>query len=216
MPKLSLADRAANTIRGLILKNELQPGVHINIDSLSKRLEISQTPIREALKKLIAEGLATYTPKVGYSVRNLSLHEYLQVSEIHQALEVHLVRELTKIPFLVDFDWLEAINDALAAHIEAGDMEMIAEKNDIFHLGLYKSYPNQLLVARLAEFCNEVRTPRNNMFKSMLFTKKIHAEHVAILDGIRSEDPDSASSAMLAHYASAKESAIVTFPISNQ
>ena len=80
MPNTSLADQAANKIRILIEKNGLKPGSHINIDSLAKEFGISQTPIREALKKLISEGLAVYRPRVGYSVRNLTLHDYLQVS----------------------------------------------------------------------------------------------------------------------------------------
>lgn len=213
MIELSLADRAANIIRGLILQNDLRPGMHINIDSLSKKLEISQTPIREGLKKLIAEGLATYTPKVGYSVRNLTLHEYLQVSEIHQALEIYLVRELAKMPFLVDLEKLTRINDELAAHADDLNVDMIAENNDAFHTGLYENYPNRLMIARLIEIWNEVRMPRNNMYKSEIFTRKIHAEHRAILGGIRSEDPDRAAAAMLAHYASARESAIITFPV---
>ena len=213
MPELSLADRAANIIRGLILQNELRPGEHINIDSLSKKLEISQTPIREGLKELIPEGLATYTPKIGYSVRNLTLHEYLQVSEIHQALEIHLVRELSKMPFLVDFEKLIQINDDLASCIEDLSADKIDEKNDAFHEGLYENYPNKLLVTRLSEINNEARRPRADMFKSAIFTRKIPAEHRAILDGIRSENPDKAAGAMLAHYASARESAIVTFPV---
>ena len=93
------------------------PGAHINIDFLAKEFGISQTPIREALKKLIAEGIAVYRPKVGYSVRNLTLHEYLQVSEIHQVLETYLVKELAKMPFIVDMVSLNTINQELQSHI---------------------------------------------------------------------------------------------------
>ena len=121
-----------------------------------------------------------------------------------------------KAPFLVDFAKLTRLNDELAVHVDDSDIDMIAENNDAFHAGLYENYPNRLLIARLIEIWNEVRMPRNNMYKSEIFTRKTPAEHSAILGGIRSEDPDRAAAAMSAHYASARESAIATFPVSGQ
>ena len=87
MPDISLADQSANRIRKLIEQGRFKPGAHLNIDLLAKEFGVSQTPVREALKRLIHEGLVVYRPKVGYSVRNLTLHEYLQVCELLQTLE---------------------------------------------------------------------------------------------------------------------------------
>ena len=213
MPKTSLADYAANKIRIMIQENKLMPGEHINIDFLSRDLGISQTPIREALQKLIAEGIAVYRPKVGYSVRNLTLHEYLQVSEIHQVLETYLVKEIAKMPFIVDIASLYSINEELRRLIGENDREGIAQANDRFHRKLYENYHNKLMITRLFDLWNEVRSLRNIMYNNKMFTNKIAAEHEAIIEAIEKGDPVAAEKAMTAHYISGRESAIISFPV---
>lgn len=213
MPKTSLADYAANKIRIMIQENKLMPGEHINIDLLSRDLGISQTPIREALQKLIAEGIAVYRPKIGYSVRNLTLHEYLQVSEIHQVLETYLVKEIAKMPFIVDIASLYSINEELRRRICENDREGIAQANDRFHRKLYENYHNKLMITRLFDLWNEVRSLRNIMYNNKMFTNKIAAEHEAIIEAIEKGDPVAAEKAMTAHYISGRESAIISFPV---
>lgn len=213
MPNTSLADQAANKIRILIEKNGLKPGSHINIDSLAKEFGISQTPIREALKKLISEGLAVYRPRVGYSVRNLTLHEYLQVSEILQVIETHLVKELAKIPFIVDITALRAINRELAECLPAGSREMIGAINDRFHEKIYENYHNKLMTGRLNSLWLEARAPRNLMYDNKVFTNRIVAEHEAIISAIERGDPVAAEAAISVHYVSGRESAIIYFPV---
>jgi len=213
MPNTSLADQAANKIRILIEKNGLKPGSHINIDSLAKEFGISQTPIREALKKLISEGLAVYRPRVGYSVRNLTLHEYLQVSEILQVIETHLVKELAKIPFIVDITALRAINRELAECLPAGGREMIGAINDRFHEKIYENYHNKLMTGRLNSLWLEARAPRNLMYDNKVFTNRIVAEHEAIISAIERGDPAAAEAAISVHYVSGRESAIIYFPV---
>lgn len=213
MPNTSLADQAANKIRILIEKNGLKPGSHINIDSLAKEFGISQTPIREALKKLISEGLVVYRPRVGYSVRNLTLHEYLQVSEILQVIETHLVKELAKIPFIVDITALRAINRELAECLPAGGREMIGAINDRFHEKIYENYHNKLMTGRLNSLWLEARAPRNLMYDNKVFTNRIVAEHEAIISAIERGDPAAAEAAISVHYVSGRESAIIYFPV---
>lgn len=212
MPSVSLADEAARTIREKILEGYLPPGSRINIASLVKELNISQTPIREALKKLIPDGLVVYKAKMGYAVRALSLHEYLKVSEIHQALEMYLVRELAKTPSIVDYDSLSAINDELERLAQEGDTAGVGLGNDSFHRKLYENYPNRLMISRLVDLWDEVRSQRDIMYRSQAFLAKVAKEHEQIVEAIRGGRGDDAALAMTVHYASGRESAIMSFP----
>ncbi|WP_288503481.1 type III pantothenate kinase [uncultured Cloacibacillus sp.] len=169
--------------------------------------------IREALKKLISEGLVVYRPRVGYSVRNLTLHEYLQVSEILQVIETHLVKELAKIPFIVDITALRAINRELAECLPAGGREMIGAINDRFHEKIYENYHNKLMTGRLNSLWLEARAPRNLMYDNKVFTNRIVAEHEAIISAIERGDPAAAEAAISVHYVSGRESAIIYFPV---
>ena len=213
MHNASLADQAANKIRILIQENKLPPGRHINIDSLAKEFGISSTPIREALKKLIAEGIAVYRPKIGYSVRNLSLHEYLQASEILQVMETHLVKELAKIPFVVDIAALTEINGELKQCVRKDDCDLIGRVNDRFHKKLYENYPNHLMVTRLFDLWNEMCMQRNLMYQNRVFTNRMVQEHEAIINAISAGDPKAAEEAVTTHYQSGRESAIMYFPV---
>ncbi len=212
MQSISLADRAAIEIRDRIVAGVLSPGSRVNIAALSKELNISPTPLREALKKLIPEGLVVYKSRVGYAVRVLTLHEYLQVSEIHQALEIHLVRELAGTPGLLDQDGLHRINDELDALARNGDADGVARKNDAFHGKLYETYPNKLMISRLRELFEAVRPQRDMMYRSNAFLLRVADEHRRILGGIAAKDPDTAARAMRAHYVSGRESAVMSFP----
>lgn len=213
--KASLADSTANKIRELIFSGGLKPGERANIDVLARQFQISQTPVREALKKLISEGLVVYRPKAGYSVRNLTLHEYLQVSEIHQVLEVYLVRKLAENPVFVDFPALERINSGIKDAIAQNDIVRIGNCNDDFHKTLYRGYPNKLLLTRLHGLWNEVLSLRNIMYQSSAFTNRIFEEHKKILDAIRSGNQENAAQAMNEHYLSGKEGAIASFPVNS-
>lgn len=208
-----MADRAANKIRLLIEESKLKPGSHINIDSLAKEFGISKTPIREALNKLISEGLVVYRSKVGYSVRNLTLHEYFQVSEFLQMMECHLLKELTKMPFLVDIAALREINKELEECLPLNDRETVGRINDKFHEKIYENYHNKLLTSRLNSLWLEARAPRNFMYDNKIFTNRIVAEHEAIISAIEKGDAKAAEKAINAHYTSGKESAIIYFPV---
>lgn len=213
MDRTSLADVAATKITELVRNNVLKPGSHINIDALSRQFDISQTPIREALRKLVSDGLVVYKTKRGYSVRNLSLHEYLQVSEILQVLEIHMLRELAAMPFLVDIKELRQINVELEAALPWMDCDRIGKLNDKFHYMLYKNYPNTIMTDYLHDLWAGMCIRRNNMYKNKIFLNKIKGEHEQILKAIEDGCPDMAEAAIKGHYQSGRESAIMFFPV---
>ena len=214
MADFSLSDLASSKIRALIKEKKLKPGAHINIDSLSREFGISQTPIREALKKLIAEGMAVYRPRAGYFVRNLSLYEYLQVLEILQVMESYLVKQLAKTPFIVDFEALRRINEELRGEIAGGcSQDVIGDINDKFHKKLYENYHNKLFVGRLCSIWNEMCAGRNVLYTNKVFTNSIVAEHEAIISAIERGDVRAAEEAVSSHYSRGRESAIISFPV---
>lgn len=66
-----LADQAYESVRALVMDNALDPGSRVGIDSLARDLGVSQTPMREALARLEADGLLTREALRGYSVAPL-------------------------------------------------------------------------------------------------------------------------------------------------
>jgi len=66
-----LSDETYEMVKAMIFSHEIAPGQRVNIDALSLRLGVSQTPIREALARLESDGLIAKEPLKGYSATNL-------------------------------------------------------------------------------------------------------------------------------------------------
>jgi DNA-binding GntR family transcriptional regulator len=83
----TLSERAYWAIKDLILKNNLLPGKHLSISALAESLAISQTPVREALARLSADGLIDYEPHKKLRVATITEEDVLQVYEVRKLLE---------------------------------------------------------------------------------------------------------------------------------
>jgi DNA-binding GntR family transcriptional regulator len=84
----TLADEAYVELKSRILQSILEPGAKLSIDGLAKHMAISQTPIREALARLEAEGLLARRPLVGYTVTPL-----LTITEFEDLFDLRMLME---------------------------------------------------------------------------------------------------------------------------
>ena len=86
-PAETLADRAYFLMEELIMKAALQPGTFVSDLQLSAELGIGRTPVREALKRLEADGLVTSVPSRGIMITVVDLAQELMVLEVRRELE---------------------------------------------------------------------------------------------------------------------------------
>ena len=83
----SLSDIATDSIRNAIIRGDFKMGQAVTEAALSSTLNISKTPVREALSKLESEGLVVSEKNKGYRIFSLSKDEYIELSELRFALE---------------------------------------------------------------------------------------------------------------------------------
>ena len=86
-----LGEWAYHEIKELILNNELKPGQNLAIGALAERLSLSQTPIREALGRLQAEGLIIHTAHKKPRVSEITLEDLIQTYDARKLIEPQLV-----------------------------------------------------------------------------------------------------------------------------
>lgn len=132
-PVRSLVDEAAAALRAAILSGEIQAGTRIKIQHLEDRLGISRIPIREALRRLEAEGLVKTTPHRGTVVTPLSLTELCDVYDVREALEV---RASKRSVVRLTPEQLKVANEArieAATAIRNDDRRRFFEANHRFH-----------------------------------------------------------------------------------
>ncbi len=115
VPRPALHQEVATRLRQRIIEGELAPGTKLNERELSERLEVSRTPLREAVKMLAAEGLVELLPNRGAVVTQLSEQDVMHTFEVIAGLE-GLAGELAA----------QRIDDAELAEIRALHFEMLA------------------------------------------------------------------------------------------
>lgn len=208
----TLSEAILTATRDMILKGDLRPGTHINIDEMSRLLKCSKTPVREMLKVLVSENLVHYAPNVGYSVKEIDLREYMQTYELQELLETYILRRIAEMKYLVDFELLETLNYELSRMIENGAWGVLGEQNDRFHLALYCNYPNPMLVDMVQDIWNKVRIQRNLIFQSRVFISTAISDHQEMIDAVRNEDPDAAERISKKHFSRGLESLLNFFP----
>jgi len=86
--KQTLSSRISATLRQAILRGELAPGARINLDRLRERHDISISPLREAVARLVADGLVTFEDQRGYRVAPVSMANLDEVTELRAECEV--------------------------------------------------------------------------------------------------------------------------------
>lgn len=126
---------ARQALRRLILAGELTGGTRLLQTELAQRLEVSTTPVREALRDLVAEGLVFFDPHRGAIVRSLQVAEVREIYELRMLLEPVMVRRV--IDQLTDaaLERAQGLQDRM--DIEKDSMAWI-ELNREFHAVFYE------------------------------------------------------------------------------
>ncbi len=117
-----LRDHAFAGLREAIVSGSLAPGSPLVIDDLAARFELSSMPVREAVKRLVADGLVEELPRRAHRVAPLTRRTALDVLEVMEALMVRAYE--LGVPAL-DAEGIGAMRAALdraAAHAAAGDL----------------------------------------------------------------------------------------------
>ena len=111
-----LADRAYRQLSRAILRNQLVAGTPLSVPELARRLNISRSPVREAVQRLIYDGLAANVPHRGAIVSEIKPDDFRGLLEVRQVLEGLAARLATE---RATDDDLRSLNDVLEDHAGA-------------------------------------------------------------------------------------------------
>jgi DNA-binding GntR family transcriptional regulator len=135
-PRKTMTQDALSSMRELIVMGAIPPGAPLRLEELARTLDMSISPIREAIRQLEVVGLAEHVPYKGARVTYLSLDELRIVNDARVALESLAVRNM--VPrFDADLDeQLVSALAALDASYAAGDRSGVVHGNTSFHLAI--------------------------------------------------------------------------------
>ena len=137
-PRLPAHETIYRELRALVLFGDLAPGQAVTIQGLCERLGAGMTPVREALRRLIAEGALEFQGNRRVSVPLLDAGNIGELIYARQWLDPYLARRATDRATPADLDRLTGIDDDLDRAILRGDMRAYLELNYRFHRALYE------------------------------------------------------------------------------
>jgi DNA-binding GntR family transcriptional regulator len=192
----SLRDETLDELRRLILDGDLLPGAHLTELAISERLGVSRLPVREAFRRLEAEGLLEALPRRGVRVVELDGDELETVREIRVALELMAVRRTVE---RADPEVLDALRGALVDGETASrtqDGEKLDEVNDLFHELLSRGSGSRFL----ADTLRSVRNQAHHLVggKSAAVGNSWQ-EHARIIEAVLDQDAEFAVLLMRRH-----------------
>lgn len=178
----------ADRLREMIQEGELAPGSRIMEKELCEYFDISKTPLREALKVLVAEGLITHRQHQGYHIAAIDIEEIASIFEVLHGLEdiagSHLATRM-------DQDTLSAIERkhlAMVQHHANGKRVAYFRLNQEIHQMLIDAVRNPTLSAIYTGLMTKIHRARGIANAESLRWKESLAEHEAIIEAMRSSD----------------------------
>lgn len=193
-------EKAFRIIRREILSNRLIPGYPLNERSLSGRLKVSKTPIREAIQLLQKDGLVDVVPQKGAFVAQISINDIREIMQIREGLEpiaasiaasFHDTKELCKLE-----------NEfAILAEASPKDYEALREAGKRLHKFLLYSTRNKRLIDFLGNLNEQIDRVRAFFYVDLSddYIDQSFEEHVRILRAVKLADAESAQEIMRSH-----------------
>lgn len=182
-------------LRDLVLFGDLAPGQAVTIQGLSERLDAGMTPVREALRRLIAEGALEFQGNRRVSVPLLSAENISELIVARQWLDPYLAQRATKRARAQDLTELAALDDDLDRAILRGDLRCYLECNYLFHKHLYDIAAAPIL-ANLADGLWLRFGPSLRVVCGRIGTQSLPDKHKAMLEAMQAGDPEAAARAI--------------------
>ena len=198
---VTLAQQVYDHLRQNILSNAYPPSAPLPEEALAARLNVSRVPVREALRRLAAEGLVTLTPRQGAVVSSLSRKQFLDAYRLRGALEALAIR--LAVPRLNpdDLDRLDAIDAEMRAYAADGDSDAFFTANAAFHAVFIERADNDYLRATYEPLMDGLRRYRSPSADLRGGLDRSVEEHEAILSAVRRSDAAEASRLLSEHIA---------------
>ncbi len=190
----------------MIFSKQLRSGQRLPEVLLAEQLEVSRTPVREALRRLANEGLVVLMPNVGASVVTPTRQEMLDTYEVRNVLECLAVRKAAGRITAVQLARLEEKIEEETEIFALRDLEAYIEINNAFHRIIAEASGNLVLADSIENYL--ARTFVYMVFFERFFdfdTNPSLEEHRAILAALRAHDEEETVRLMNNHIGQAAE-----------
>ena len=145
--RLNLSEQISNQLRDMIIQNELLPGERIRERDICAKLQVSRTPLREALHKLASEGLIDLIPNCGAVIATPSEEEVADMLQVLGVLESFAGERACQLIIQDEINEIRALQFEMLAAFSRGDRLKYFKLNQRIHLSIVKAARSETLLA---------------------------------------------------------------------
>ena len=188
----SLEEMVYSRLEEEILSGELKRGEPLVELSLAKRLDVSRTPIRDALHRLSEEGLVELSPNRGATVLGINVDDLIDIYRLRERLEGLASSLAAQRITEEEIEKLTEAVDLAEFYMTKKDTEHTKELDTVFHSIIYKASGSRFLARTLSELHRKIKSYRKLSLSVPGRPEKTEGEHREILEAIKKGDSEMA------------------------
>jgi DNA-binding GntR family transcriptional regulator len=195
----TMAQEIATQIRDRIISGALAPGQRLVEARLARELGTSRAPIREAARLLESEGMLSFDPNRGFSARQVTLRELIEVYDLRVAIERHAAAKAAerRNPRLLEA--LQGHIKAIREAREADEFDQAIEADLAFHQAIVTATSNRRLIRVYSDAETEMRLILRLVGEAETDGSRIADSHLPVIEAIMRGTPLDAANQMEAH-----------------
>lgn len=179
-------ERVYRELRERILNGAYTPGYRVVIDALARELEVSALPVREAVRRLEAEGLVVYRANAGAQVAPADPALFDEQMSVLAVLEGYATALAAPALTADDLEHLEQVNERMRKALEDLDPLAFGKLNGEFHAYVHDRCPNASLVELLHDVAERLDAIRRTVFIQIPYRGAASIEeHADLIELIR-------------------------------
>ncbi|KAB2330466.1 GntR family transcriptional regulator [Cytobacillus depressus] len=201
MKRLSTADFAYEQLKERIIELVLIPSLHIKEEELSQELNISRTPLRQALYRLESEGLTYKHANGRMFIADISIRDVQEVYSVREQLECLIAREVSQNMTEDSLYHLEEKVASMKRAIEVQRSFEVIKLGADFHNVLYGLSTNKTAKRFLSQLHDQIeRYRRVGGYKNPDYTPDVPLqEYTNLLQSLKTKDADKVEESMRSH-----------------
>lgn len=196
--EMSNADAAHQALTEAITSGVLEPGQALREEELAEVLEVSRTPVREALMRLESERVVERGRR-GLAVGHITARQILDVYALREALDGVAARLAAQHRTPADIEELRHVCTLMGDALAAGDKLHMARLSIDFHDVVARASRNEMLQEFVASVHHWVKRLQATTYSDEAWAHASLADHLLIVEALEAGDPDAAEASARAH-----------------
>lgn len=202
---MDLTQWAYIAIKEWIIDNEIEPGSQLKIEELTATLNVSRTPVREALLRLKQEGIVISVPRVGFFVYGMTKEEFEELFELRQIIECYAAEQAAYRMSDKEIANLMDIQERSNLVMQKGKIKEFNELEIELHDTIIQSLQNKKIDNVMSSVADSLYKERHIAMGSMDNLSKSIIEHGKIVKAIQMRDGSLSRKLMREHLSKVKD-----------